>query len=318
MYAFTGHLRIQQKLINDMKSTCPKLATRWTAMGNVCKWLLEKRTQLFQHIQEKQPKDAPPMWWWVIASTVSALSQHVNITVTKLQAQNLLVSQQTEILQHLASAIATDIGVQGPFDKAYLATIDQSQNSIYGRYLVNFDTVDQYINDQGIFIQDTFRSIPFPLRHQLLNNVGIYFARVVDGIFNVQAARTSSNGPQNPYTIPPILPHQLVKLRPSEFTTIVVKHLRQLEHLWELDKITMLETQFRDLRVTYQHNDVFAKAINACNNNTSLEKACAVIEGEFDVLMDFAVELLQFFLIPPLWNQISQFWAGRKMNTESL
>jgi hypothetical protein len=40
----TGHLRRQQNLIADMKSTCPTFVTTWwLSMGKLLKWLIDKR-----------------------------------------------------------------------------------------------------------------------------------------------------------------------------------------------------------------------------------------------------------------------------------
>src|SRR5437762_12000359 len=50
MKKFIAHLRQQPRLIADMKATCPQLTTRWLIMGNVCRWLLAKRLELFDHI----------------------------------------------------------------------------------------------------------------------------------------------------------------------------------------------------------------------------------------------------------------------------
>src|SRR5205814_7661375 len=50
MKKFIAHLRRQIELISTMQATCPQLTTRWLAMGNVCKWLLEKRIILFEYI----------------------------------------------------------------------------------------------------------------------------------------------------------------------------------------------------------------------------------------------------------------------------
>ena len=51
--AFTSHLHKQHILIAEMQSKCSKLITRWAALGTMCKWLLNKRVQLLQYIQQK-------------------------------------------------------------------------------------------------------------------------------------------------------------------------------------------------------------------------------------------------------------------------
>ena len=80
MNAFIAHLRQQTNLIIDMKSTCPKLANRWVVIGNVCKWLWEKKVRLFQYLAENEPSQTPPDWWWVVIAAQGWLSEQTNRT----------------------------------------------------------------------------------------------------------------------------------------------------------------------------------------------------------------------------------------------
>ena len=61
----------------------------------MCQWLLENRVSVLQYIDKDDQPRPPPSWWWVVTAGVSALSEQVNIVVVKLQARNLLISQQT-------------------------------------------------------------------------------------------------------------------------------------------------------------------------------------------------------------------------------
>src|SRR5437762_4783696 len=89
MHLFTGYLRRQQTLINDMQSICPKATTRWTAMEATCNWLLERRVLLLKYIIKDDPTKAPPSWWW---AGINALAEQVNVVFSKLQARDLLLS----------------------------------------------------------------------------------------------------------------------------------------------------------------------------------------------------------------------------------
>ena len=64
MKKFIQHLRQQNSLIAEMKVQCPQLTTRWLCMGNVYKWLLTKRIDLFQHIESVETPilSAPSNW----------------------------------------------------------------------------------------------------------------------------------------------------------------------------------------------------------------------------------------------------------------
>src|SRR5579862_5377281 len=131
MNGFIAHLRQQANLIMDMKSTCLKLSNCWVVMGNVCAWLLEKRAQLFQYLMENEPLQTPPTWWWVVIADINALTVQVNIIFTKLQAKDLLVSQQSAELVNLASLICIQVGIDGPHSSEELTALDDTTNFIF-------------------------------------------------------------------------------------------------------------------------------------------------------------------------------------------
>ena len=270
---FTGHLRIQYKLIADMESKCPKLATRWSALGTMCNWFLNNRIRLLRHITESSTSAAPPVWWWIVVSAISGLTKQTNIVITKLQAKDLLISQQTAILADLAITICKDVGIEGPFNAAHMASINQNYNSIYGSYLVTHDNINMYLQDQGIAIQELLRSLTYEESHHVINIIGIHYTRIVNGIFCLQAERNSVNNPSDRYTIPSVLPHQLVQLRGAAFSDILRKHLSQLENTWSIEDIDKLEAQHRDLRSEYQYNSTFADALNNFNDFTGFKEA---------------------------------------------
>ena len=54
--------------------------------------------------------------------------------------------------------------------------------------------------------------------------------------------------------LPPLLPHELVKMRTSEFETIVDRHLQQLRCSWSEETIMQIEKQHRQLCLAYQQD----------------------------------------------------------------
>jgi hypothetical protein len=84
-------------------------------MGTKCEWLMEHRVPVLQHIAATDAEQAPPDWWRVTAASLSALSTQVNIVVLKLQARDLLMSQQAQELEHLAAICINHFTIEGPF-----------------------------------------------------------------------------------------------------------------------------------------------------------------------------------------------------------
>ena|SRR5579859_4046865 len=99
-----------------MQATCPQLTTRWLVMEKVCKWLLTRCIALFEYINSamKTVSTAPPDWWWVVIDGISALTEVINPVFIKLQAQILLISVQSALLETLSLEICTMVGIQGP------------------------------------------------------------------------------------------------------------------------------------------------------------------------------------------------------------
>jgi len=54
-HAYSVHLRVQQNLITDMGSKCPKDTTRWVAFGSILHWLIQNYRQLMIHNAAKLP-----------------------------------------------------------------------------------------------------------------------------------------------------------------------------------------------------------------------------------------------------------------------
>jgi hypothetical protein len=105
-HSFSVHLRAQQTLITDMGSKCPKNTTRWIAFGGILKWKLTHYRRLRQYVNEKRPVQAPSNSWWVIAAALSPLYDSINITLTAIQARDLIISQQRQVSKIFANICA--------------------------------------------------------------------------------------------------------------------------------------------------------------------------------------------------------------------
>ena len=91
--------------------------------------------------------------------------------------------------------------------------------------------------------------------------------------------------------LPPVLPHELVKLRTAEFgRTIVDRHLVQLRESWDEATIAQIEEQHRLLHVAYDRDATIKSALESESSVHSFEADWALVEGfglEVQVLRDF-------------------------------
>ena len=107
--------------------------------------------------------------------------------------------------------------------------------------------------------------------------VGNLIMKIVDGITNIQVKWDSNNHPAEDQ-VPPVLPHELVKLKGRDFTCIVVKHLSRLKQFWSDEMISKLELQHRELLLLYHHNAILRSEIDKCDHTTSFQSGWAIVE----------------------------------------
>ena len=89
---------------------------------------------LVQYLKEEKPSQTPPDWWWVVIAGINALTVQVNIVFIKLQAKDLLVSQQSAELTYLTSLICIQVGIDGPHSQEDLAALNKIENFVLNQW----------------------------------------------------------------------------------------------------------------------------------------------------------------------------------------
>jgi len=288
MNAVVTRLRAQNNLIADMGSTCPKLTTRWVLMGVVCDWLLQKQPRLFEHFNSanKYRQHMPPMSSWVIIAVVSTLTKYVNKVFVQLQSDNLLVCQQKTILEKLAVDICIHTHVEGPHPDTDTIVITQGPILVFGRFSITHDSVIDFIYDQGLFIREVYDNLNDVEQEQIIHMVGDLILSIVDGVIAIQAERDSENRPTD--EVPPVLPHELVKLRTGDFgINVLTQHLPQLRLMWTKERIAQIERDHRELRELYHRDHTLRSNLEECDHNMTFKAGWTIVEGKFTALRDF-------------------------------
>ena len=261
------------------------------------KWLLDKRIQIVNYSDSlSEPFDnLPPDWWWVVVAGIHAVTEYVNPTFVKLQGRTLLVSQQTAILVKLGEDLSIHTGIEGPFntptDIQQAIELADGRISTYKRWTISHAKVIEFLNDQGMYIRHTLDSLSDEWHEKVVTAIGTLLVTIVEQIFDIQAERNSKNHPAE--DLPPVLPHELVKMRTAHFgKTIVERHLSQLRESWDEETIGKIEDQHRQLCLAYRQEDALKSALNQCEALSSkglmsFEASWAIVQGRFDILRDF-------------------------------
>jgi hypothetical protein len=151
-HSLSVHLRAQQTLITDMGSKCPKNTTRWVAFGGILKWKITHYRRLRQYVNEKRSVQAPSNSWWVIAAALSTLYDSINITLTTIQARDLIISQQRQEVSKLFANICAGIRIHtrivDSLDGVDLLTVVSN-----GGWWITKNDILEHIKDQGSWVR---------------------------------------------------------------------------------------------------------------------------------------------------------------------
>jgi len=105
------YLRKQSNLIIDMGETCPKKTNRWVALGSVLKFHITRASRIIGFLDERFEQAgnaAPPILtpsWWMQTYVFAPVIAIINKTIVKLQARDLVICHQRELLVLLTKDI---------------------------------------------------------------------------------------------------------------------------------------------------------------------------------------------------------------------
>ncbi|KAH6596694.1 hypothetical protein BASA61_003388 [Batrachochytrium salamandrivorans] len=235
--------------MTEMGSKCPKDTTRWIAFGSILKWLLQHRRQLMAHVTNKQPVQAPSNQWWVIVAALAPVFEKLQITFARLQSPDLIISQQRKFLSNLMVELAGSFNMQSISD-IQLDDINHTTIIVRGNCsLSNFD------------------------QQSTLEEVATFAFCIVANGLQIQAERDSNNNARE-LEVPPVMPADLVKLRPALFIKDILNPYRNhVSKHWNQDMIDLIEIQHRELIVVYGRERDVKAALDAHDERTYFNDA---------------------------------------------
>ena len=99
-----------------------------------------------------------------------------------------------------------------------------------GSYRVTYEHAERFIKDQDLFAVDLLQYIQQTNQEQykmVVHSTALLFAEGVNGLSSIVVERDATNEPTD--SLPPVLPHNLVKLRPFDFSQLVALHNDRLK-----------------------------------------------------------------------------------------
>jgi len=254
----TGHLRRQQNLLAEMKSTCPLFVnTRSISMGKVLKWLKVKRMRLLQHVEEKKPLCTPSVDWWLMVFIIQPMVERAEETFVALQGMNTLVCEQAQQLTRLQTDIMMRCNIQGPLSDhekvAYLDDLSEDQTAAFvqGDYGVKRGMLRDAINETSAFVCEKMDSlfesnnaVDKDTHDRILGMIARFGLEIADGTNRVVAERDNQNGAGQ-------------------------QRLRLVHAGLDIAGVEKIDELFRQLRLEYRENSGFKQQLVDCHMGNS-------------------------------------------------
>lgn len=285
-----GYLRRQYNLIEEMNSKCPKVAdTRWLSLGKVCKWLLENRVRVLEYFDSKKPSCAPTGIWWIYLAVCDVVIKDVNMVFVAGQGMNTLLCQQLQYLDKLKRLLISRIGATRPLLNAADGTEDDCLQK--GDYIVRSAGAINVIRDCGLYFEHIYNALTLVQKATVWKDVAMFVLSMIDGI---QTIERFGNVPTN-VNLPPVLPHQLVRIRSYEFNAIVNEQLQRYSTTKTAVDFQRVQEQHRLLSTAYSIEDVLHQQMELQNDHMSFEEGWKVVDGRFKELQEFCGGLATIF-----------------------
>jgi hypothetical protein len=300
--ALSGHLRQQQDLIEEMRSTCPTfVSTKWISMVKVFKWLKENQVILLAHFDNKKPRCTPSQEWWIIFSIIQPLVERVDRSFVMLQGMDSLVNDQRQILSRLTFDLKNRMNVETNMTNEDIMFFNNflTRNPSHGFLLDNCsvtrDKILEAIDEVGHFVQvemdklkESRHKVDMNLYNSIISTVATFSLQLITGIDAVVVAQENRIADSN--EVPPVLPLDLCMMNARVFTAALQHQDRRLKFTFSEQDVIDIDQQFRDLRIAFREEDGLGQALESARDRLSaqtFQNCWSPLGDRFDKLQQF-------------------------------
>jgi hypothetical protein len=304
---FISHLTRQQSLISTMGTTCPRVVNRWLSTDKVTSWFKAHRLELVAYTETKDLSCFPCKSWWVYLLALDAFSSLTASAFRKIQGLTTLVSQQQNALYELMDALMETSGVSGPLSTEAQGLldieiakqqegdengeIDANTTTRTGAFHFDLATIKEFVCGLASWVEDILEGLTLLEEGQLLQGVGDVFCNAINGVNSIVVARDRENGPSGDSLsrlVPPVLPHELVKISAADFLRRARHQATRLNgHFGSNAKIDVIADEHKALIMAHRREEVLRTCIDSGDNSTSFETGWGTLSSRFPNLAEF-------------------------------
>lgn len=295
--SIVSYLRRQQHFISDERSQCPLICdTRWLNMIKVTTWFDKHRLAVAAYFEEKKPACMPDESWWILLFVVHEIAGIAAISCKSLQGHGTLLCNQHHTLKRLIAEINSKVGIVGSLSEVQRGAIIEATHELSdsGEYAVSFAAVRGFMEDLGFFVKDRLAAMDDGSRDTLLRLSATAILGLVDGISAVVAERTEDNEAYLD-AAPAVLPHQLVRILPRDFSVYLQRHRERLDYTFSIEEIENIGRQHKALCEAYRHQPDVKSSIDSFNDGAAYRDAWNGLHNTYPLLERFVGGLATIF-----------------------
>jgi hypothetical protein len=288
MTGFITHLTRQLNLIAEMQTTCPRVVNRWLSTEKVISWFKLHRPQLLAHIEAKKPASAPPRLWWVALLAMHHFTTRTAITFRSIQGLTTLADQQQAALNDLIGYFIGDVGVTGPLTPESIAALDPATHVVSGRYAVAIVSVQEFLRGLATWVDSLIDESSITEQKDLEQDVALVYVTACNRIDEISIYRDHNNNAcADPSSLPPVLPHELVKLSAANFIRKIRQHAFRLEHRFKAGQIEAIADEHKTLLHAYRSEPTLKEGIDSLSGRSSFQDGWSLLSSRLPNLMGY-------------------------------
>ncbi|CAK9863104.1 unnamed protein product [Sphagnum jensenii] len=265
------------------------------------------------HNVAKRTVQVPSEMWWVIATAISPLLDMISITFTKIQARNIVISQQRQEMLKLVANIVAGLDIRPATDEA-LEGVDPLTIITRSDWFILKDSVVMHIQDQGSWVRDLYNALSDIDKQTTLKEITIFGISIVANVSQVQAKRDSNNNVRE-LEAPMLCPWISSKFAPSHSSKTCWIHIALISRNIGLNIISMTWRKNIDSCVRYTITSRMSQRHSISMTKTHfLTMRGMLSRGDSVVYANFVVDWRQCF---PIWRLLKSLVKWEKNNTHT-
>jgi hypothetical protein len=216
---------------------------------------------------KKKPTCSPDNSFWIIVYVLKAFLQSVNFCLKAIQGMTTLLNEQKIRLDTLISELIEDGYVEGP------GLFESNDDYVLsGSYRVSLSNVERFILDQDLFvvvnIMQQLQETDVEDFKIVCHSTALLFSESINGFSRILAERNEMNQPTD--CLPPVLPPDLLKLRPYEFAQLIALHQQRLIAYFNEEEIIGINEEFKKIKDAYRREEGLKAVIDGFNTKPAL------------------------------------------------